>query len=84
MNPLDFLRSQTSEDPQNFIDEVQKIFEVMLVTKNDRVELASYQLEDVANIWYILSGRRTWLQMQLLFLGISLVRPFWIGFSQGS
>ena len=29
MNPLEFLRSQANEDPQNFLDEIKKIFEVM-------------------------------------------------------
>ena len=29
MNPPEFLGSQTSEHPQNFLDEVTKIFEVM-------------------------------------------------------
>ncbi|WMV49517.1 hypothetical protein MTR67_042902 [Solanum verrucosum] len=52
MNPPEFLRSQVGEDPQNFIDEVKKIFGVMQVTDNGRVELASYQLKDVAHIWY--------------------------------
>ena len=52
MNPPEFLGSQTDEDPQNFLDEIKKIFEVMQVTGNDRVELASYQLKDVAHIWY--------------------------------
>ena len=52
MNPLEFLRSQANEDPQNFLDEMKKIFEVMQVTRNDRVELASYQLKDIAHIWY--------------------------------
>ena len=52
MNPPEFLGSQTNEDPQNFMDEIKKIFEVIQVTGNDRVELASYQLKDVAHIWY--------------------------------
>ncbi|WMV37931.1 hypothetical protein MTR67_031316 [Solanum verrucosum] len=52
MNPPEFLGSQVGEDPQNFIDEVKKIFEVLQVTGNNRVELASYQLKDVAHIWY--------------------------------
>ena len=34
------------------MDEIKKIFEVMHVTGNDRVELESYQLNDVAHIWY--------------------------------
>ena len=42
MNPPEFLGSQTGEDPHNFLDEIKKIFEVMQVTGNDRVELASY------------------------------------------
>ena len=53
MNPLEFLGSQTNEDPQHFLDEINKIFEVIQVTRNDRVELKSYQLKDVAYIWYI-------------------------------
>ncbi|WMV45841.1 hypothetical protein MTR67_039226, partial [Solanum verrucosum] len=48
-----FLRLQIGEDPQNFIDKVKKIFGVMQVTRNDRVELASYQLKDVAHIWFM-------------------------------
>ena len=52
MNPPEFLGSQTNKDPQNFLDEIKKIFEVMQVTRNYRVELASYQLKDVAHIWY--------------------------------
>ena len=45
------LGSQVGEDPQNFIDEVKKIFGVMQVTSNGRVELASYKLKDVAHVW---------------------------------
>ncbi|XP_049357207.1 uncharacterized protein LOC125821882 [Solanum verrucosum] len=52
MNPPEFLGSQVEEDPKNFSDEVKKIFEVMQVTGNDWVELVSYQLKDVACIWY--------------------------------
>uniref|UniRef100_M1DE77 Gag-pol polyprotein n=1 Tax=Solanum tuberosum TaxID=4113 RepID=M1DE77_SOLTU len=50
MTPPEFLGSQFGEDPQNLIDDVKKIFEVMQVTGNDRVELTSYQLKDVAHI----------------------------------
>ena len=42
INTTEFFGSQTSEDPQNFIDEIKKIFEVMQVTRDDRVELASH------------------------------------------
>ena len=34
------------------MDEIKKIFEEMQVTGNDRVELASYHLNDVAHICY--------------------------------
>ncbi|XP_069147059.1 uncharacterized protein [Solanum lycopersicum] len=50
MNPHKFLGSRTNEDPQNFLDEIKKIFEVMQFAGNYRVELSSYQLKDVAYI----------------------------------
>ncbi|WMV25594.1 hypothetical protein MTR67_018979, partial [Solanum verrucosum] len=52
MNPPEFLGLQVGEYPQNIIDEVKKFFGVMQVTGNDRVELASYQLKDVAHVWF--------------------------------
>ena len=50
MNLPEFIGSQTNEDPQYFLDDIKKIFEVMKVTIIDRVELAPYQLKDVAHI----------------------------------
>ena len=38
--------------PQNFINEVKKIFGVIQVTRNDGVELVTYQLKNVAHIWF--------------------------------
>ena len=35
MNPPEFLGLHANEDPQNFSDEIKKIFEVMQVTRND-------------------------------------------------
>ena len=52
VNPPKFLGSQTNEDPHNFLDEIKKIFEVMQVTGNDLVELASCRLKDVVHIRY--------------------------------
>ena len=52
MNPTEYLISQTNEDTQNFIDEIKKIVKVTQITGNDRVELASYKLKDIAYIWY--------------------------------
>lgn len=50
--PLELLGSQVGEDQQNIIDAVKKIFEVIQVIRNDRIELASYQLTDLAHILY--------------------------------
>ncbi|XP_075103947.1 uncharacterized protein LOC142178428 [Nicotiana tabacum] len=47
-----FIGSKKDEDPQNFIDEFQKIFRVMHATDTEAAELAAYQLKDVANTWY--------------------------------
>ena len=52
MNPPEFLGSQAIKDPQNFLDEIKKIFEVMQLSGNDQVDLASYQFNDFAHIWY--------------------------------
>ena len=52
MSTFEFLGSQVSENTKKFIDEVKKIFGVMQVTGNDTVELVSYQLKDVAHIWF--------------------------------
>ncbi|XP_069147029.1 uncharacterized protein [Solanum lycopersicum] len=45
-------RSKTSEDPQEFVDEVHKILVSMGATYTEKAELASYQLKDVAQTWY--------------------------------
>ncbi|TMW99348.1 hypothetical protein EJD97_002705, partial [Solanum chilense] len=43
MNRHEFLESHTNEYPQNFLDEIKKIFEVMQVTGNDRLREARAQ-----------------------------------------
>ncbi|XP_070021847.1 uncharacterized protein [Nicotiana sylvestris] len=52
MKPPVFTGSKKDEDPQNFIDEVQKIFRVINATDTEAAELVAYQLKDVANAWY--------------------------------
>ena len=42
MNLPKFLGLQVGDDPQNFIDKVKKIFVIMQLTRNDRVELELY------------------------------------------
>ena len=34
------------------MDEIKKIFQIMKISGNDQVELASFQLKDVAHIWF--------------------------------
>ncbi|XP_027772374.1 uncharacterized protein LOC107017541 [Solanum pennellii] len=51
MNPPIFTGAKTSEDPQEFIDELQKILVAMGATDLEKAELASYQLKDVAQTW---------------------------------
>lgn len=52
MNLSKFLGLQIGEDPQNFINQVTKIFEEIQVTGKHKVEFTSYQLKDVAHIKY--------------------------------
>ena len=46
--PSLFLRSLIGEDPQNFIDEVKKIFGLIQAIRNDKVFLLFYELKDIA------------------------------------
>ncbi|XP_049369927.1 uncharacterized protein LOC125834816 [Solanum verrucosum] len=52
IDPPEFLRSEVTEDLENFVEELQKEFEVMHVADAERVELASYKLKGVARIWH--------------------------------
>ena len=45
---LTFSGSRVEEDPQGFIDEMEKIFKVMHMEEIEGVELDTYQLKDVA------------------------------------
>ena len=53
MNPPTFYGSKVDEDPQEFIDEVYKILYAMGVSSSEKAELATYQLKDVAQTWYV-------------------------------
>ena len=52
MNPPIFLGSRIGEDPQGFLDEIYKFVDAMGVSSRENAELASYQLKEVAQIWY--------------------------------
>ena len=51
MKPLLFTGSNTTKDPQEFVDEVHKILVAMGGTDFEKAELASYQLKDVSQTW---------------------------------
>ena len=48
MNPCTFHGTKGDEDPQDFIEEVFKVVDVMGVTSRERAELVIYQLKDVS------------------------------------
>ena len=52
INPPIFLVSKVNEDPQEFLDEIFKVFSAIRVIYREKAELASYQLRDVPQILY--------------------------------
>ncbi|WMV18528.1 hypothetical protein MTR67_011913 [Solanum verrucosum] len=52
MNPPKFHGFEVEEDPQEFIDEVDKELAIMGVTPLEKAKLAAYQLKGVAKVWY--------------------------------
>ena len=52
MNLPSFNGLNTTKDSENFIEELKKVYEVMLVVDVERVELAAYQLNGVARTWF--------------------------------
>uniref|UniRef100_M1DH74 Gag-pol polyprotein n=1 Tax=Solanum tuberosum TaxID=4113 RepID=M1DH74_SOLTU len=52
MNPPEFHGSKVEKDPQELVDEVYKILDIMGVTSVEKAELAAYQLKSVAQVWY--------------------------------
>ena len=75
MNPPTFYGSKVDEDSQEFLDEVYKVLYAMGVTSSEKVGLASYQLKDEAQTWYV-----HWRDNRSLgvvqYLGRSLRRRF--------
>ena len=51
-NPPIYTRYKTTEDPQEFVDEIHKILCVIGLTYVEKSKIASYQLKDVAPSWY--------------------------------
>lgn len=52
MSPPSFTGSSSTEEPENFIEELEKLFVFMHVVDAERVEVAAYQMKDVARTWF--------------------------------
>ena len=52
MNPPSFTSLSTTEDPENFVEDLKKVFDVMHVVGIERVEMVACQLTSVARTWY--------------------------------
>ena len=52
LDPPTFTGSDPNEDPQDFIDQIQRALEVMHVFGVETVELAAYRLKGEAILWY--------------------------------
>ena len=76
MNPPSFTGSSTTEDLENFVEDLKKVFEVMHVVDVDRVELAVYQLKSVARTWFDKwKGGKT--EVNHVQVGLILKKPSW-------
>ena len=49
-----FYGSKLNEDSQDFINEVYKVLYVMVLASNEKDKIASDQLKDVSQTWYII------------------------------
>ncbi|XP_049387465.1 uncharacterized protein LOC125851761 [Solanum stenotomum] len=52
MNPPSFTSSSVTEDLENFVEVLQKNFEILPIVDAERVELAAYQLKGIARVWF--------------------------------
>ncbi|WMV32581.1 hypothetical protein MTR67_025966 [Solanum verrucosum] len=77
MSPLEFTGSKHNVDPEIFVDELRKVFEVMHVVDAKCVELAAYQLKSIARKWFDRwkknkvegTSQLTWAMFEDTFLG---------------
>ncbi|XP_049391587.1 uncharacterized protein LOC125856027 [Solanum stenotomum] len=52
LDPPSFTGSDPKEDPQDFIDQIQRTLDVMHVSGKEAVELATYRLRGMPILWY--------------------------------
>ena len=48
INPPNFTGSTTTKDPENIIEKLKKVFEVMHVVDTERIELPVYQIKGIS------------------------------------
>ncbi|XP_049365270.1 uncharacterized protein LOC125830099 [Solanum verrucosum] len=52
MNPPSFTGSSVTEDLENFIEELKRLFDGMHIADAERVQQVAYQIKGVARIWF--------------------------------
>lgn len=52
INPSTFTGVKVEEDPQAFLDKMEKMFRVMQTTNVEEVNFATYQLKNTTYQWY--------------------------------
>lgn len=52
MNPPSFTGSTVTDDRENYVEEIQKNFEIMHVADTVRVELVVHQIKSITRIWF--------------------------------
>ena len=62
MNPLSFMCSITTKDPEYFVEELNKVFDVMHVADTERVDLAAYELKMWLELGLI---DRRWVEIKM-------------------
>lgn len=60
MSPPEFCGSKAGEDPQLFLEEIRKIIQVMHISKEESVKLASYILIDIVYEWVVAWRKNRW------------------------
>jgi len=76
MNPPEFHGSKQNEDPQDFIEEIFKIVDIMGVASSVKAELVAYQFKGIAQTWFnqwkasraLDDGPITWEDFKVAFL----------------
>ena len=76
MNPPIFYGSKVEKDPKGFIDEAFKVVNAMGYSSKEKVKLAAYQPNAVAQVWYehskdgrsVIEDQITWEDLKMIFI----------------